>query len=127
MERDRARGSRRQFAAPVEQILGDETGVPDALTDRRMVDSVSLQPQVGADGDAGRAHAPLPAGLSLLLEPDRADPRGAELDTDDVARVFGQAAELGVLQVHISGGEPLSRRDLEPLVARARARGCTRT
>ncbi len=37
--------------------------------------------------------------------------------------MFGQAAELGVLHVHLSGGEPLSRRDLEPLVAGARAAG----
>ena len=34
-----------------------------------------------------------------------------------------QAAELGVLHVHLSGGEPLSRRDLEALVEGARAAG----
>ncbi len=39
------------------------------------------------------------------------DPRD-ELTTEEWARVFREAAELGVLQVHLSGGEPASRRDL---------------
>ncbi|MBO0736482.1 MAG: pyrroloquinoline quinone biosynthesis protein PqqE, partial [Alphaproteobacteria bacterium] len=34
-------------------------------------------------------------------------------------RVFGEAAALGVLQVHFSGGEPLVRRDLGELVRHA--------
>ena len=43
----------------------------------------------------------------------------AELSTEDWLRVLGELADLGVLQVHFSGGEPLVRRDLEHLVARA--------
>jgi pyrroloquinoline quinone biosynthesis protein E len=46
-----------------------------------------------------------------------------ELDTASWTRVFREAAELGVLQVHLSGGEPASRRDLEALVAAAREAG----
>ncbi len=49
--------------------------------------------------------------------------REAELDTATWARVFAEAADLGVLQLHLSGGEPASRRDLEELVAAARAAG----
>lgn len=49
--------------------------------------------------------------------------REAELDTDGWADVFRQAADLGVLQLHLSGGEPASRRDLEDLVAAARDAG----
>jgi pyrroloquinoline quinone biosynthesis protein E len=45
----------------------------------------------------------------------------AELGTDDWARVFREAAALGVLQVNLTGGEPLVRADLEALVAAARA------
>ncbi|HEY6476184.1 MAG TPA: pyrroloquinoline quinone biosynthesis protein PqqE [Polyangia bacterium] len=45
----------------------------------------------------------------------------AELSTDDWARVFREAAALGVLQVNLTGGEPLVRGDLEALVAAARA------
>jgi pyrroloquinoline quinone biosynthesis protein E len=43
----------------------------------------------------------------------------AELDTATWKRVFTQAAGLGVLQVHFSGGEPLVRRDLAELVRHA--------
>jgi pyrroloquinoline quinone biosynthesis protein E len=48
---------------------------------------------------------------------------GAELDTAAWQRVLDDAAELGVLQVHFSGGEPTARRDLETLVAHAAKRG----
>ena len=44
-----------------------------------------------------------------------------ELDAATWARVFREAAEIGVLQLHLSGGEPASRRDLEEIVAAARA------
>ncbi|HMG56649.1 MAG TPA: pyrroloquinoline quinone biosynthesis protein PqqE [Kofleriaceae bacterium] len=37
----------------------------------------------------------------------------------DWQRVLGEASELGVVQVHFTGGEPLLRDDLEALVARA--------
>ncbi|MEO1192450.1 MAG: pyrroloquinoline quinone biosynthesis protein PqqE [Pseudomonadota bacterium] len=47
----------------------------------------------------------------------------AELPTALWARVFEEAAALGVLQVHLSGGEPASRRDLTELVAAARDAG----
>ena len=46
-----------------------------------------------------------------------------ELDSASWARVFGEAAELGVLQVHLSGGEPASRRDLVEITAAASGAG----
>ncbi|HSS00150.1 MAG TPA: pyrroloquinoline quinone biosynthesis protein PqqE [Kofleriaceae bacterium] len=49
-----------------------------------------------------------------LEVPDRPALAGA-----DWQRVLGEAAELGVVQVHFTGGEPLLRNDLEALVARA--------
>lgn len=42
-----------------------------------------------------------------------------ELSTADWQRVFGEAAAMGVLQCHLSGGEPLLRRDLPELVRTA--------
>jgi PqqA peptide cyclase len=44
----------------------------------------------------------------------------AELTTGEWQRVFREAAELGVLQVGLSGGEPLVRRDLAEIVHGAR-------
>lgn len=46
-----------------------------------------------------------------------------ELDTKTWIRVFREAADLGVLQLHLSGGEPASRRDLVELVSAAREAG----
>jgi len=53
------------------------------------------------------------------LEMNRAD---EELSTDDWKRVLSQARELGVLQLGLSGGEPLVRKDLEELAAHAHRR-----
>jgi pyrroloquinoline quinone biosynthesis protein E len=51
----------------------------------------------------------------------------SELSTDDWKRVFTQARELGALQLGLSGGEPLIRRDLEELVAHAHTLGFYQT
>jgi pyrroloquinoline quinone biosynthesis protein E len=50
-------------------------------------------------------------------------PTGQELSTAEWARVFNEAAQLGVLHLGLSGGEPLARRDLPQLVAAAREAG----
>jgi pyrroloquinoline quinone biosynthesis protein E len=50
--------------------------------------------------------------------------RADELDTVAWQRVFDQARALGVLQVHLSGGEPLARPDLPALLAHASGLGC---
>ena len=42
-----------------------------------------------------------------------------ELPTEVWLDVMAQAADLGVLQLHLSGGEPTVRRDLEEIVAQA--------
>jgi PqqA peptide cyclase len=54
------------------------------------------------------------------LELDRVK---GELDTQSWCRVLDEAASLGVLQVHFSGGEPLVRRDLATLVRHAARAG----
>ena len=52
-----------------------------------------------------------------LLKADR------ELDTAAWVSIFEQAADLGILQVHLSGGEPTLRRDLPELVETLARRG----
>ncbi len=49
--------------------------------------------------------------------------RGQELDTAEWCRVLEEAGEIGVLQVHFSGGEPTARADLEDLVEHAAGLG----
>ncbi|TKT76291.1 pyrroloquinoline quinone biosynthesis protein PqqE [Aquamicrobium sp. LC103] len=51
-----------------------------------------------------------------LMKADR------EMDTGSWLDLFDQAADLGVLQVHLSGGEPTLRRDLEEMVSKLSAR-----
>ena len=46
-----------------------------------------------------------------------------ELTTTEWADVFAQAAELGCLQAHLSGGEPTARRDIVEITAAARDAG----
>ena len=49
--------------------------------------------------------------------------RSRELDAGQWSDVFRQAADLGVVQTHLSGGEPLLRRDLPRIVAAADTAG----
>ncbi|MEV0374891.1 pyrroloquinoline quinone biosynthesis protein PqqE [Streptomyces sp. NPDC050636] len=49
--------------------------------------------------------------------------RSRELDTVQWVRVMGEAAALGVVHAHLSGGEPLLRPDLEAITASATRAG----
>jgi pyrroloquinoline quinone biosynthesis protein E len=49
--------------------------------------------------------------------------RAEELPTEVWSRVFGEAAQAGVLQADLTGGEPLARPDLVDLVKAARGAG----
>ncbi|MBI4382146.1 MAG: radical SAM protein, partial [candidate division NC10 bacterium] len=45
-----------------------------------------------------------------------------ELSTEQWVRTFSEAADLGVVQLHLSGGEPVVRKDLPELIRHARSR-----
>jgi pyrroloquinoline quinone biosynthesis protein E len=64
-----------------------------------------------------------PLGCPYCSNPLALEARDDELDAKTWARVFGEAAALGVLQVHLSGGEPAARRDLVEIAASARDAG----
>jgi pyrroloquinoline quinone biosynthesis protein E len=51
------------------------------------------------------------------------DPVSSELPTEIWLRVLDEAAVLGVLQAHFTGGEPMARRDLPGLINRASKAG----
>ncbi|HEY0424608.1 MAG TPA: pyrroloquinoline quinone biosynthesis protein PqqE [Rhodopila sp.] len=53
-----------------------------------------------------------PLACPYCSNPLELENRADELDAAAWARVFQQAAAMGVLQIHLSGGEPASRRDL---------------
>ena len=88
----------------------------------------SLGPDLGPA--AGETHAiPLavlaelthrcPLQCPYCSNPVALDPSSKELTTDEWLRSIDELAEIGVLQIHFSGGEPAARKDLEQLVARA--------
>jgi pyrroloquinoline quinone biosynthesis protein E len=64
-----------------------------------------------------------PLGCPYCSNPLELDQRSDELDTATWARVFAEAASLGILQVHLSGGEPAARRDLPAIVTAAHVAG----
>ena len=64
-----------------------------------------------------------PLACPYCSNPLELEGRGTELDTATWARVFREAAGLGVLQAHLSGGEPASRRDIVEITAAARDAG----
>ena len=64
-----------------------------------------------------------PLGCPYCSNPLALERREAELDTATWMRVFNEAAQLGVMQVHLSGGEPGARRDLVKITASAREAG----
>jgi PqqA peptide cyclase len=58
-----------------------------------------------------------PLGCPYCSNPLELESRAEELDTATWQRVFSEAAELGIIHIHLSGGEPASRRDLTEIVA----------
>jgi PqqA peptide cyclase len=64
-----------------------------------------------------------PLGCPYCSNPLALDKRDDELDAATWSRVFREASALGVLQVHLSGGEPAARRDLPEIVKAAREAG----
>ncbi|MGH9591649.1 MAG: radical SAM protein, partial [Bryobacteraceae bacterium] len=47
--------------------------------------------------------------------------RSEELSTEDWTSIFRQAGEMGILQLHLTGGEPLARPDLADLIRAGRS------
>ncbi|HEY6258706.1 MAG TPA: pyrroloquinoline quinone biosynthesis protein PqqE [Xanthobacteraceae bacterium] len=64
-----------------------------------------------------------PLGCPYCSNPLALDAREDELDAATWGRVFREAAALGVLQTHLSGGEPGARRDLAEITASAHDAG----
>ena len=94
-----------------------------------MNDSAASQPEAqSARDDVICATAPLgllaelthrcPLQCPYCSNPVELQRSNAELATETWLDVIGQAADMGILQIHLSGGEPTLRRDLEAIVAK---------
>ena len=120
------------YNAPKEQILADIVVHAAGARRQGSGDDVSVQ----ADISTGQpTRAPAPVGLLAELthrcplqcpycsNPLALERVANELPTEIWLDVLAQAADLGVLQLHLSGGEPTVRRDLEEIVAQAAKAG----
>lgn len=138
----------REYAGPDRDTLAAQAAglLNRLLADRLVDDSGASRPAAPASHPAaaeravgGAAPSPprLPAPLGVLAEltyrcplqcgycsnPLELAAYREELTTAQWMRVIDQARGLGALQFHLSGGEPLVRRDLVELVAHARGLG----
>ena len=89
---------------------GDDGRRRDALRQRRRSRAGRSCVRARADRPAGRADASLPAAVPLLLQPARA--RAGQHRADDRPsgrRSCARRPQLGILQIHLSGGEPTAR------------------
>jgi pyrroloquinoline quinone biosynthesis protein E len=131
-----------QYRADRTRIEGDVRGLLVALRARGVIDGAddlaSVTPAASAPSSLQEraASSATAAPYTLVAElthrcalacPYCSNPRALvrgpdELSTAEWLSVIDDAADLGVMQVHLSGGEPLARPDLEPIAARARER-----
>ena len=97
---------------------------------------VDDEPTEGVSGSASAALcARAPVGLLAELthrcplqcaycsNPIELERANKELSTEMWVSVMKQAGEMGILQVHLSGGEPTARKDLEDIVSAASQAG----
>ena len=126
------------YSAPVEVIARDVARLLQDLADKRLLRDGSDVFAPASVSRAAPSYAPFaggPAGLlaelthrcplqcpycSNPLELERAN---GELSAEEWGEAFRQAAAMGVLQLHLSGGEPTARRDLDRILAHAVAAG----
>src|SRR5260370_27879695 len=64
-----------------------------------------------------------PLGCPYCSNPVALERPGAEIDAETWKRVFSEAAALGALHVHLSGGEPTARRDIGEITRHASQSG----
>jgi PqqA peptide cyclase len=126
------------YAAPAHVIARDVTALMQGLADKRVLSdgpAAFAAPLLSEAAQSYGAFAGGPAGLlaelthrcplqcpycSNPLDLERAN---TELTADQWGEVFRQAAAMGALQLHLSGGEPTVRADLEAILAHAVAAG----
>ena len=90
------------------------------LAAKRMVEPMTIPPPLGLLAELTHR---CPLACPYCSNPLELERRSGELDTATWMRVFEEAAALGVLQLHLSGGEPASRSHLVELVRGAARAG----
>ena len=123
-----------QYSAPLDIITRDVTALLQGLADKRLLRDGTDEFAAPPPSAFAASIAPFaggPAGLLAELthrcplqcpycsNPLELERSNAELTADEWGETFRQAASIGALQLHLSGGEPTVRRDLEEILAHA--------
>ncbi len=123
-----------QYAAPLEIITRDVTALLQGLADKRLLrdgTEAFAAPPPSAFASSITPFAGGPAGMLAELthrcplqcpycsNPLELERSNVELTADEWGETFRRAASIGALQLHLSGGEPTARRDLEEILAHA--------
>jgi pyrroloquinoline quinone biosynthesis protein E len=129
-----------RYQAKRDEVAGDVASLLDDLHDRGLLDQWDRKARPREELrrlSASSSPDDTPSPYTLVAElthrcplacPYCSNPRqlvrgNEELSTEDWLRVVDEATDLGVMQMHLTGGEPLARADLEGIAARARERG----
>ncbi|MBY6240249.1 pyrroloquinoline quinone biosynthesis protein PqqE [Methylosinus sp. Sm6] len=122
------------YSAPVEVIERDVIAMLQGLADKRLLRDGPDAFAPPALSNTARSYAPFergPAGLLAELthrcplqcpycsNPLELERSNTELTAAEWGETFRQAASIGALQLHLSGGEPTLRRDLEEILGYA--------
>ncbi|PWB89844.1 pyrroloquinoline quinone biosynthesis protein PqqE [Methylocystis sp. MitZ-2018] len=123
-----------QYSAPRDIITRDVTALLQGLADKRLLRDGTDEFAAPPPSAFAASIAPFaggPAGLLAELthrcplqcpycsNPLELERSNTELTADEWGETFRQAASIGALQLHLSGGEPTVRRDLEEILAQA--------
>ena len=120
-----------RYSAPVEVIARDVTKLLQGLADKRLLRDgpEAFSPPPLSNFAASIAHfAGGPAGLAAELthrctlqcpycsNPLELERANVEMTAVEWGDCFRQAASIGAMQLHLTGGEPTARRDLEEIL-----------
>jgi pyrroloquinoline quinone biosynthesis protein E len=123
-----------QYGAPTEIVARDVANLLQGLSDKRLLrdgPSPFAPPPLSAQAQSHAPFAGGPAGLlaelthrcplqcpycSNPLEMERAN---VEMSAQEWGALFRRAGEIGAFQLHLSGGEPTLRKDLEEILRHA--------
>ena len=101
---------------PTEGVIGDT----EALCTAGSAEPVCARAPVGLLAELTHR---CPLQCSYCSNPLELERVNAELTTEEWCSAMRQAGEMGILQVHLSGGEPTARKDLEDIVEAASKAG----
>lgn len=123
-----------KFVAPIDIITGDVLKLLQGLADKRLLQEgrnpLTKKTASGAKRN-GAVFLSGPTGLLAELthrcplqcpycsNPLELERVNSEMSAIEWAETFRQAASIGALQLHLSGGEPTARRDLEDILGHA--------